>query len=79
MKEASHFLRNVGYFDLAIIDKHIINLLVAENLIERPKSLSAKKYVEIENILRDLARETGTTLGELDLYLWYEQTGKVLK
>ncbi len=24
MKEASHFLRNVGYLDLAIIDKHIL-------------------------------------------------------
>lgn len=79
MKEASHFLRNIGYTDLAIIDKHIINLLVGEELVERPKTLTSKKYIEIENILRKLAKETGTSLGELDLYLWYEQTGKVLK
>ena len=79
MKEASHFLRNIGYTDLAIIDKHIINLLVSEGLIERPKSLSVKKYIEIENILRELAKKTSTSLGELDLYLWFEQTGKVLK
>ncbi|UCD45879.1 MAG: N-glycosylase, partial [Candidatus Bathyarchaeota archaeon] len=26
-KEASHFLRNVGYFDLAIIDRHILSNL----------------------------------------------------
>ena len=79
MKEASHFLRNIGYTDLAIIDKHIINLLVAENLIESPKSLSLKKYIEIENILRELSKETKTNLGELDLYLWYSETGKILK
>lgn len=79
MKEASHFLRNIGYTDLAIIDKHIINLLVSQKLVERPKSLSPKKYIEIENILRKLARKTETSLGELDLYLWYKETGKILK
>jgi len=28
LKESSHFLRNIGYFDLAILDRHIINLFV---------------------------------------------------
>lgn len=79
MKEASHFLRNIGYHDVAIIDKHIINILVNEALIERPKTLTAKRYVEIEDVLRELGRKTGLNLGELDLYLWSEQTGKVLK
>lgn len=79
MKEASHFLRNIGYYDVAIIDKHIINILVSENLIERPKTITPKKYIEIENLLRKLAIKTNLSLGELDLYLWSEQTGKVLK
>jgi N-glycosylase/DNA lyase len=79
MKEASHFLRNIGYFGVGIIDKHIINILVSENLIERPKTLTPKKYIEIENILKELGEKTGLSLGELDLYLWSEQTGKVLK
>lgn len=79
MKEASHFLRNIGYKDVAIIDKHIINLLVSEGLIERSKTLSPKEYLRIEGILRELAKKTHTRLGELDLYLWYEQTGTVLK
>lgn len=79
MKEASHFLRNIGYFDVAIIDKHIINILVYEKLIERPKILSMKKYLEIEEILRELGSKVNLSLGELDLYLWSEQTGKVLK
>lgn len=79
MKEASHFLRNIGYNNIAIIDKHIINILVSEELIERPKTLTPRRYIEIENTLRKLAMATELSLGELDLYLWSEQTGKVLK
>jgi len=40
MKEASHFLRNIGYKNLAIIDFHIIDLLVKNNLIVKSKSKS---------------------------------------
>jgi N-glycosylase/DNA lyase len=79
MKESSHFLRNIGYNDVAIIDKHIINILANESLIEKPKTLTPRKYIEIENILRKLGKKTNLSLGELDLYLWSEQTGKVLK
>jgi len=81
MKEASHFLRNIGYKNVAIIDFHIVDLLVKNNLIESPKnkSIPAKKYMEIENILKEIAKRTNTNLGELDLYLWYKETGKILK
>lgn len=79
-KESSHFLRNVGFQDLAIIDFHIIDLLVREGLIERPKTLTKKKrYLEIESLLGKIAEKAGLSLGELDLYLWYAETGKVLK
>jgi len=78
-KEASHFLRNIGFKDLAIIDFHIIDLLVKYDLIERPKSLNKRKYLDIENLLRDIAKKSGMDLARLDLYLWYLETGKVLK
>jgi len=78
-KECSHFLRNIGFDDYAIIDFHIIDILVAHKLIDRPKTLTKKKYLEIEDILKKLAKETNLTLAELDLYLWYLETGKVLK
>jgi N-glycosylase/DNA lyase len=78
-KEASHFLRNIGYTDLAIIDFHIVDILEEHGMIEEPKTLSKNKYMEIENVLRSLAKETDVTLSELDLYLWYLETGKVLK
>lgn len=79
MKEASHFLRNIGYFNVAIIDKHIIQLLVSEKLIKKPKTITTKKYIEIENILKLIGKSANLSQGELDLYLWYLETGKVLK
>ncbi len=78
-KEASHFLRNVGFKNLAIIDFHIVDLLSRYGLIERPRSMTRRKYLEIEKILEKIARRTGLSLAELDLYLWYMETGKVLK
>ena len=78
-KEASHFLRNVGFENLAIIDFHIIDILANYNVIERPKTLTKRKYLEIEEMLRKIAKKLDTNLAELDLYLWYAETGKVLK
>ncbi|MEM4367160.1 MAG: N-glycosylase/DNA lyase [Candidatus Anstonellales archaeon] len=78
-KEASHFLRNIGFNDFAIIDFHIVDLLVSEGLIRKPRSITPKKYLKIENKLKEIAKEVGLTLGELDLYLWYLSTGKILK
>lgn len=78
-KEASHFLRNIGKENCAIIDFHIVDLLVAHKLIKDIKTLSREKYLEIEKLLKQLAKKTGLTLAQLDLYLWYLETGKVLK
>lgn len=80
-KEASHFMRNIGFEDSAIIDFHIIDLLAREKLIKRPKtkSLTRNRYLEIEEILRRLAKKVRLNLAELDLYLWYIETGKILK
>lgn len=79
MKEASHFLRNIGFKDYAIIDFHIVDLLARKGLIEKPKTITLRKYLEIENLLKELSEKTNTNLGELDLYLWYDETGKILK
>ncbi len=78
-KEASHFLRNVGFDDLAIIDFHIVDILVKYGLIMRPKTLTRNRYLEIEKVLKGVANALGLTLAELDLYLWCAETGKVLK
>lgn len=78
-KEASHFLRNIGYTDFAIIDFHIINVLTKHKIIEKPRVLTKRKYLEIEDLLRKIAIESNLNLAELDLYLWYTETGKILK
>ncbi|MFH1257291.1 MAG: N-glycosylase/DNA lyase [Candidatus Diapherotrites archaeon] len=80
-KEASHFLRNIGFKNLAIIDFHIADILAEHGLIEKPKSkaLSRKQYLEIEKVLEKVAAKAGMNLAELDLYLWCAETGKILK
>lgn len=80
-KEASHFLRNVGYLDVAIIDRHILSNMREHDLIrdDGRKGLTRRRYLEYEGILRAVAERVGVPLGELDLYLWYRKTGKVLK
>jgi len=81
-KEASHYLRNVGYFDLAIIDRHVLSNMAEHGLITQEdagKSLTRKRYIAYEEKLANVALVLGMSPGELDLYLWYRKTGKVLK
>jgi len=81
-KEASHYLRNVGYFDRAIIDRHILSNMAEHGLItaeEAKKSLTKKRYLAYEEVLAGVAERLEMSPGELDLYLWYRKTGKVLK
>jgi len=80
MKEASHFLRNVGYLDLAIIDKHILTHMEEQGIIgERPKTLTRRRYLEYEEILIRVAGMLGMSLGMMDLYLWAKKSGEVIK
>jgi len=79
-KEASHFLRNVGYDDVAILDRHVLRTMCENRIInEIPKGLTRSKYLEIESKLRDLSAQLGMPLSKLDLYVWYMKTGHVLK
>ena len=80
MKEASHFLRNVGYFNLAILDRHIQRVMSEYGMVTMlPKSMTKRNYLAMEQKLRTLAEELALPIGVLDLYLWYMKTGKVLK
>ena len=78
-KESSHFLRNIGYKDYAIVDFHIVDLLERHKLVKRPKTMTKKKYLQIEEVLKELGETLELNMGELDLYLWYLETGKILK
>ena len=79
-KEASHFLRNIGVFGFAILDKHILRTMHEFGLIEDvPKSLTKKRYLEIEKKLFDFSNKIGIPIDELDLLLWSMKTGKIMK
>lgn len=78
-KEASHFLRNIGYTEYAIIDFHIVDLLVKNNLLQKPKAITKTKYLEIELLLKSIGNKLNLNMAELDLYLWFLETGKILK
>lgn len=80
-KEASHFLRNVGYGgDIAILDRHILrNLLRFKVIPEIPKSISKEKYLNIENKMIKFSQRVGIPLQELDMLFWSLETGEVFK
>ncbi|HOB16362.1 MAG TPA: N-glycosylase/DNA lyase [Defluviitoga sp.] len=80
-KEASHFLRNVGVENVAILDKHILRIMKNYQLIEEiPKpGWSKSKYLKIENELKLFAKKVNESVGKLDLYLWYLETDSIDK
>ncbi|EDP73015.1 N-glycosylase/DNA lyase [Hydrogenivirga sp. 128-5-R1-1] len=78
-KEASHFLRNIGFDDVAIIDRHISRFLFEKGLVKPRKTITKKVYLEAEEALEKIAQQLNLTLSELDLYIFYIKTKKVLK
>jgi N-glycosylase/DNA lyase len=80
-KEASHFLRNIGHLDVAIIDRHILKHMLRTGAIDAiPKSIGTRRvYLDLEDRFARLARESGLTLQELDLLFWSFEEGSVRK
>lgn len=81
MKEASHFLRNIGFGDdLAILDRHILKNLKRYGVIpEIPKTLSQRVYLEIEEKVRKFSQRVRIPMAEIDLLFWSEETGQIFK
>ncbi len=81
MKEASHFLRNIGKGqNIAILDRHILRCLKDFGVIkETPLSLSKNKYLEIEDRMRKFSEEIGIPISHLDFVCWYLKTGRIFK
>ena len=79
-KEASHFLRNIGHRNLAILDRHILRNLVRFGVLRcLPKTLTAKRYLAIEDKFRQFAGKIAIPMDELDLLFWWMGTGQILK
>lgn len=79
-KEASHFLRNVGFQGYAILDKHVLRCLEELKIIDDAKPPNTRsKYLRVEDKLRDLTDKLKIDFDEMDLVLWSMKTGEILK
>ncbi|MFN6962783.1 MAG: N-glycosylase/DNA lyase [Pyrinomonadaceae bacterium] len=79
-KEASHYLRNIGFQGYAILDKHVLNCMAELNIIDDPKPPTTRsRYLSLEAKLRDFAERIEIDFDEMDLVLWSLKTGVILK
>ncbi|MFH0929316.1 MAG: DNA lyase [Candidatus Aenigmatarchaeota archaeon] len=76
MKESTHFMRNIGFQGMAIIDVHIQNFLKKVGKINKNKSLTKKRYLELEEVFLGLAKEAEISPEELDIAIWLYQSGE---
>lgn len=82
MKEASHFLRNIGLSEnqLAILDTHILKNLKELGIIKKiPKKLTKREYLKIEDKMKEFSRQINIPLDALDLLFWSKETGFIFK
>jgi len=73
MKEASHFLRNVGRgTNLAVLDVHVRQFLVEMHLVDESTAFSNARasYLKMEEALGSLAFNSGLDSGTMDLAIW---------
>ena len=79
-KEASHYLRNIGYRGYGILDKHILRTLHELGVLAAPTPpTTKKKYLAAEESMRQFAKRIKIDFDELDLLLWSNRTGEILK
>ena len=72
---------NIGFGEnIAILDRHILkNLRLSRVIDEIPDSLSKKRYIDMENRMKDYATDIRIPLNHLDFVFWYMETGDVFK
>ncbi len=79
-KEASHFLRNIGYSNLAILDRHILKNLVKCRVFDNiPKINTKSRYMDIEQQFINFANHCKIPMDHLDLLFWSQEAGTIIK
>ena len=79
LKEASHFLRDIGYSNsLAIIDSHVIAFLAELGVIPTNKSngVTPVLYTKLERVLQNLCADLGVNLSIFDMAIWRYMRGR---
>jgi N-glycosylase/DNA lyase len=71
-KQASLFLRNIGYDDLAVLDRHVLAYLQYCQLISPGNVVisSVQRYEVFERIVANAAGSLGLTVADFDLAVW---------
>jgi len=70
----------LGY-GLALLNRHIQRELKKFGYIPRvyDQALSKTRYLEYERRMQNLARDSGIPMDDLDLLIWSNKTGKIIK
>lgn len=81
LKEASHFIRNIGKSDnkIAILDRHILRNLKALKVIKNDRIKNKSDYLEKEQKFIEFSRQIGIPIDELDLLFWSKENGEIFK
>ncbi len=81
LKEASHFLRNIGLSNnkIAILDRHILRNLKKLGIIKEEKIKSEKDYLDIERKFAEFSNRVKIPMDELDLLFWSSESGGIFK
>ncbi|MCX8194492.1 MAG: N-glycosylase/DNA lyase [Candidatus Micrarchaeota archaeon] len=81
LKEASHYLRNVGRgSSLAILDRHVMKNLNRWGAIRKiPRSMTRRNYLQIEKKMALFCKRNRIPMAHLDLFFWSEETGFIFK
>lgn len=82
MKEASHFMRNIGFGDkLCILDRHILRCLKEFEIIDSiPNGIDRATYLRIEEEMKHFSKEINIPVFALDFVFWArEHKGEIFK
>jgi N-glycosylase/DNA lyase len=76
-KESAHFMRNIGFKGLPIIDIHIQNFLRKTGYYDGGEgSLTKKRYIDSEGKFLKLSKDLKIPPEELDIAIWLYQSGE---
>ncbi|WP_295154656.1 transcriptional regulator [uncultured Brachyspira sp.] len=84
LKEASHFLRNIGFGQkIAILDRHIMRVMDKLNILPdgmtSKTSLTKNNYLKCEANLLEYSKNEKIPMEYLDFVFWYDATNDIFK
>lgn len=84
LKEASHFLRNIGFGqNIGILDRHIMRVMdkldILPNGMTPKTSLTKNNYIKCEENLIEYSKRENMPMEYLDFVFWFDATNDIFK